>query len=125
MKVKLKFSDSQFYAFATIVKYVLNSVKKNDFESIQYADALTGLLFNLIKRMTDLKEKNSITLTEIEALALYNLMSGIVDNFKPYEKCIIYKIFEEIDTQKHMHLTLKMKNLSLQEQNKIEGYGEE
>lgn len=120
MKIKLKLTDNQIHAFATVLKYTLNTITNTDFESIQYSDALTGLLLNLIKKMPLLRPKNSFSLTEIEALALYNLLGNLADRFQPYEKCLIYNILSEIDMQKHLHLSLKRANIVRLELTKIE-----
>lgn len=111
MKIKLKMTRVEMKAVATVVKHCCNSLSGIDFGSVQYRDALGGLLLKLAARMLALKAKNSLTLTDLEALALWWTLTGVVQQLPPLEMSVGYTILAEIDLQKSSYVALMRGNL--------------
>lgn len=112
MKVHLKLNKMKYEGFLTVLKNCLNSLTGTDLKSVQYRDALFGLQVKLQGRYLNIKEKNNITLTDMETLSIADMLGNFAAVFPPYEKALAYWILAEIDYQKERHVCLMMGNLS-------------
>lgn len=97
---------------ATICQNCCNALSGVDFIAVQYRDALRGLLVKLAVKMPTLKNKNSLTLTDVEALALYETVGDLVERMEPLEMGVGYTLLAEIDKQRSAYVSLMMGNLS-------------
>ena len=113
MKVKLKLTREQYKGVATIVKNCCNALVGVSFTEVQYRDALRGLLLKMAGKIPMLKGKgNSLTLGELESLALFETVNDLVRRFGPYEMSIGFWLLGEIDQQCMQYVTLMKNNLS-------------
>ena len=112
MKVHLKLSRMQYEGFVTVIKNCINTLAGTDIQSVQYRDAHFDLQIKMQSRFWQLKEKNNITLTDIEVLAVADTLGDSAARFFPYEKTLAYYILAEIDYQKERHVCLMIGNLS-------------
>ena len=113
MKIKLKMTRTEMKGIATVVKCCCNALSGEEFVAVQYRDALAGLLLKLAARMTQLKNKNSLMLTDMEALALWCTIEGTLGELPPLEMSIGYTLLAEIDLQKSSYVALMKGNLGL------------
>lgn len=112
MKAHLKLNRMQYESFLTVIKNCLNTLTGTDLKSVQYRDALFSLQVKLQSRFWQLKDKNNITLTDMETLSIADMLGNLAAFFSPYEKALAYWILAEIDYQKERHVCLMMGNLS-------------
>ena len=121
MKVKLKLTREQYKGVATIVRNCCNALAGVSFVEVQYRDALSGLLLKMAGKIPTLKGKgNSLTLGEVESLALWETVDNLVRKFEPYEMSLGYWMLGEMDRQCMEHVALMKNNLAGQ-QNSICG----
>ena len=114
MKIKLKMTRTEMKGIATVVQCCCNALSGEEFEAVQYRDALVGLLLKLAARMTQLKNKNSLMLTDMEALALWETMKEVsMAAWPPLEMSVGYTVLTEIDLQKSRYVSLMKGNLGL------------
>ena len=112
MKVHLKLNKMKYEGFLILIKNCLNAITRTDLKSVQYRDALFDLQTKLQGRYWNIKEKNNITLTDMEVLALSDMLGTLAADFPPYDKALAYHILTEIDFQKERHVCLLLSNLS-------------
>ena len=112
MRVRLKLTRIEMKGVATLVQNCCNALSGEDFLSVQYRDALGGLLLKLAARVPTLKNKNSLGLTEMESLALYEVLNDLVDKMPPLEMGVGYTVLAEIDRQRSSHVSLMRANLT-------------
>lgn len=111
MTIKLRLTREEMRGVATIAQNCCNALSGDTFEAVQYRDALRGLVLKLVGRMPTMKNKNSLTLTEMEALAMHNVLGDLVDMFQPYEMSLGYTILGEMDSQRNTYVGLMKGNL--------------
>ena len=111
MKIKLKLTRIEMKGVATVVQNCCNALSGADFVTVQYRDALRGLMLKLAARMPVLKKKNSLTLTDMEALALFDCLNDLVERMPPLEMGVSYTILAEIDRQRMSYVSLMLGNL--------------
>lgn len=111
MQVKIKLSKSQINAFQMVLQCCLKAIEGTSLLSVQYKDALMNLLMKITMRKPTLKDKNSITLTDMETVAFFVLSGSMVKYLQPYEKSLTYHILAEIERQKDNYITLVNGNL--------------
>ena len=105
MKIKLNITRQQYHAFLAIAGNILRAMEGEDFEAVQMRDALHGLLLRAQSRLLLLKEcGNRLTLSDLEALALYNGAEALADRFFPYERATALWLLGEIDRQRMDYL---------------------
>lgn len=123
MKIKLKMSRVEMQGIAALVQNCCNALSGVEFNEVQYRDALAGLTLKLAARMPTLKRRNTLALSDIEALALWDVLNEVVDRMPPLEMAVGYKIIGEIDQQRESYVSLMRGNLyRIQEQQKQIGY---
>lgn len=115
MKIRLKLTRIEMKGVATVVENCCNALSGADFVAVQYRDALRGLLLKLAARMPVLKKKNSLTLTDLEALALFEILNDLADRMPPLEMGVSYTILGEIDRQRTSYVSLMVGNLREQQ----------
>lgn len=109
--------------FAAIVSGCCNALSGVTLREVQYRDALAGLTLKLAARMPTLKRRNTLALSDIEALVLWDVLNEVVDRMPPLEMAVGYKIIGEIDQQRESYVSLMRGNLyRIQEQQKQIGY---
>ncbi|MBP3762925.1 MAG: hypothetical protein J6I49_03480 [Bacteroidales bacterium] len=111
MKIRLKLTRNQYKGVATIVENCCNALGGVDFESVQYRDCLMAMQLKLAAKMLTLKSKATLTLTDLEALVLYNCIGESVHLYQPFEMGLGYTILAEIDRQRNSHVTTMLMNL--------------
>lgn len=115
MKIKLKLTRDQYKGVATICQNCCNALAGVTFPEVQYRDALRGLMLRMAAKVPTLKAKgNSLTLGEIESLALFDTVNDLVGKFQPFEMSIGYWLLGEIDRQCGQYVTLMKANLTEQ-----------
>ena len=120
MKIKLKMTRVEMQGIAAVVQNCCNALSGVDFIAVQYRDALTGLMLKLAAKQLTLKKSNRMTLTDLEALALYEIVNDLVDKMPPLEMGVCYTLLGEIDRQRSSYVTLMRGNLArIQEQKLI------
>lgn len=112
MKIRLKLTRIEMKGIATVVQNCCNALSGEDFIAVQYRDALAGLLLKLAGKMPTLRNTNRITLTDMEALALYEIMNDLADKMPPLEMGVCYTVLGEIDQQRMSHVSLMKGNLA-------------
>ena len=115
MKIKLKLTRDQYKGVATIAQNCCNALAGVTFPEVQYRDALRGLVLRMAAKVPTLKAKgNSLTLGELESLALFTTVGDLVSGFQPFELSLGYWMLAEIDRQRMQYLTLMRANLTEQ-----------
>lgn len=115
MKIRLKLTRDQYKGVATIAKNCCNALAGVTFPEVQYRDALCGLVLRMAAKVPTLKAKgNSLTLGELESLALYAAVGDLVGLFQPFELSIGYWLLAEIDRQRMAYVALMRANLTEQ-----------
>lgn len=115
MKIKLKLTRDQYKGVATIAQNCCNALAGETFPEVQYRDALRGLVLRMAAKVPTLKAKgNSLTLGELESLALFTTVGDLVSGFQPFELSLGYWMLAEIDRQRMQYLTLMRANLTEQ-----------
>lgn len=112
MKIRLKLTRTEMKGIATVVQNCCNALSGENFIVVQYRDALSGLLLKLAGKMPTLRETNRMTLTEVESLALYEIMNDLADKMPPLEMGVCYTVLSEIDRQRMSHVSLMKGNLA-------------
>ncbi|MBR4787869.1 MAG: hypothetical protein IK013_08380 [Bacteroidales bacterium] len=112
MKIKLKLTRMEMKGIATVVQNCCNALAGVTFPEVQYRDALSGLLLKLAGKMMTLKQNNRMTLTEVEALALYEVLNDLADRMPPLEMGVSYTVLGEIDKQRMSYVSLMRGNLA-------------
>lgn len=113
MKVKLKLNRDQYKGVATIAMNCCNALAGTTFPEVQYRDALWKLQTRIAAKVPTLKKKgNTLTLGEVESLALFEVMGDLVHGFQSYELGLGYWILAEIDRQKQEYVALMRANLT-------------
>lgn len=113
MKVRLKLTRDEYKGVATIVKNCCNALAGVTFTEVQYRDALRGLMLKMAGKISTLKGKgNSLTLGEVESLALFETVNDLVREFGPYEMSMGFWLLGEIDRQCMQYVALMKNNLS-------------
>ena len=116
MKVKLKLTREEYKGVATIVRNCCNALAGVSFVEVQYRDALSGLLLKMVGKIPTLKGKgNSLTLGEVESLALWETVGDLVRRFESYEMSLGYWMLGEMDRQRMEHVALMKNNLAEQQ----------
>lgn len=112
MKIKLNMTRQQYQAMLTIAGNILRALEGEDFETVQARDALCGLLLRTQLRLLLLKDRgNRLTLSDLEAVALYNGATALADRFLPYEHATALWLLEQIDLQRMDYLRRLRANL--------------
>ena len=120
MKIKLKLTRSQYKGIATIAQNCCNALAGVTFEEVQYRDALRGLILKMAAKVPTLREKgNSLTLGEVESLALWRTVDDLVQQFQPFEMSLGYWMLGEIDQQRGRYVSLMKANIAPAEQKYI------
>lgn len=115
MKIKLKLTRDQYKGVATIAQNCCNVLAGVTFPEVQYRDALRALILRMAAKVPTLKAKrNSLTLGELESLALFTTVGDLVSGFQPFELSLGYWMLAEIDRQRMQYLTLMRANLTEQ-----------
>lgn len=115
MKIKLKLTRDQYKGVATIAQNCCNALAGVTFPEVQYRDALRALILRMAAKVPTLKAKgNSLTLGELESLALFTTVGDLVSGFQPFELSLCYWMLGEIDRQRMQYLTLMRANLTEQ-----------
>lgn len=115
MKIKLKLTRDQYKGVATIAQNCCNALAGVTFPEVQYRDALRALILQMAAKVPTLKAKgNSLTLGELESLALFTTVGDQVSGFQPFELSLGYWMLGEIDRQRMQYLTLMRANLTEQ-----------
>ena len=105
MKIKLTMTRQQYQALLTIAGNILRALEGEDFETVQARDALYGLLHRTHPRLLLLGDSgNRLTLSDIEAWALYNGATALADRFMPYEHATALWLLEQTDLQRMDYL---------------------
>lgn len=105
MKIKLTMTRQQYQGVLTIAGNILRLLEGEDFETVQTRDALCGLLLRTRTRLLLLKESgNRLTLSDLEALALYHGAEALADRFYPYERATALWLLGETDRQRMDYL---------------------
>ena len=105
---------------ASIVTGCCNALSGVTFPEVQYRDALAGLTLKRAAKRLTLKKTNRLLLTDMEALALYEIMNGLFDTLSVLYKGIALNILGEIDCQRSRYVMLMRANLSrMYEQQKL------
>ena len=111
MRIKLKLTRDQYKGVATICQNCCNALAGETFVEVQYRDALRGLMLRMAAKVPTLKAKgNSLTLGELESLALFDTVDDLVGRFQPFELSIGYWLLGEIDRQRGQYVTLMKAN---------------
>ncbi len=110
MKAKLKFDRNEMKGFLALVRNLSVMVTDESFMGMMFKDAVSDLFLKIMMRIPKMKGSSSITLTEIETLALKMLLSDCVDKMMPYEQAIGYGILEKLDKLHQEHNRLKRIN---------------
>lgn len=115
MKIKLKLTRDQYKGVATISQNCCNALAGETYPEVQYRDALRALMLRMAAKVPTLKAKgNSLTLGELESLALFDTVDDLVGRFQPFEMSIGYWLLGEIDRQRGQYVTLMKANLTEQ-----------
>lgn len=118
MKIKLKLTRNQYKGVATIAQNCCNALSGVSFEEVQYRDALRGLILKMAAKVPTLRDKNnSLTLGEVESLALWRTVGDLVQQFQPFEMSLGYWMLGEIDMQCGRYVSLMKANLTTQQTN--------
>ncbi len=113
MKIKLKLTRDQYKGVATIAQNCCNALSGVTYPEVQYRDALRALMLRMAAKVPTLKAKgNSLTLGELESLALFTTVGDLVSEFQPFELSLGYWMLAEIDRQRMQYLTLMRANLT-------------
>lgn len=105
MKIKLTMTRQQYHGVMTIAGNILRAMEGESFEAVQMRDALHGLLLRTQSHLLLLKEEgNRLTLTDLEAYALYGGTAALAEQFLPYERATAYWLLEQIDRQRMDYL---------------------
>ena len=112
MKIKLKMSRVEMQGIAALVQNCCNALAGETFPEVQYRDALAGLTLKLAARMPTLKRRNALALSDIEALALWDVLNEVVDRMPPLEMSVGYTVLGEIDRQRSGYVSLVRGNLA-------------
>lgn len=116
MKIKLKLNRNQYKGVATIAQNCCNALSGISFEEVQYRDALRSLVLKMASRVPTLRDRNnSLTLGEMESLALWRTVNDLVMEFQPYEMSLGFWMLGEIDQQRGRYITLMKANLGVQQ----------
>lgn len=115
MKIKLKLTRDQYKGVATIAQNCCNALAGETYPEVQYRDALRALMLRMAAKVPTLKAKgNSLTLGELESLALFDTVDDLVGRFQPFEMSIGYWLLGEIDRQRGQYVKLMKANLTEQ-----------
>lgn len=115
MKIKLKLTRDQYKGVATIAQNCCNALAGETYPEVQYRDALRGLMLRMAAKVPTLKAKgNTLTLGELESLALFYTVNDLVGKFQPFELSVGYWLLGEIDRQRGQYVTLMKANLTEQ-----------
>lgn len=115
MKIKLKLTRDQYKGVATISQNCCNALAGETYPEVQYRDALRGLVLRMVAKVPTLKAKgNTLTLGDLESLALFDTVNDLVGKFHPFEMSIGYWLLGEIDQQRGQYVTLMKANLTEQ-----------
>ena len=115
MKIKLKLTRDQYKGVATISQNCCNALAGETYPEVQYRDALRGLVLRMVAKVPTLKAKgNTLTLGDLESLALFDTVNDLVGRFQPFELSIGYWLLGEIDLQRGQYVTLMKANLTEQ-----------
>lgn len=98
MQIKLRLTKTEWMAMKAVVTgMMVMSEEPEDFEQMQEVDALSGLAMKMLGRQLNLKAKMSMTLTEMEALALWKRTDMV--GLPALEWGVMTRVMEEIDRQ--------------------------
>ena len=75
MKAKLKFTASQYEGFYTCIDNCIKLLVIDVLESYTYFHTLVNLKAKMGVKLPYLKQKNAITLSDLETLAVYKIFS--------------------------------------------------
>ena len=116
MKIRLKLTRDQYKGIATIAQNCCNALAGVSFVEVQYRDALRGLMLRMAAKVPTLKSKgNSLTLGELESLALSVTVDDLVGQMQPFEMSLGYWLLAEVDRQRMAYVTLMRANLMEQQ----------
>lgn len=117
MRVSLKLTGAEVRGLGYIVNNGLRAIAVVDLYTLQCSDALYGLQLKLAARLPRLKAKgNRMTLTEVESLALWDVMNDLVEMMQPYEQGLAYRLIAEIERQRMDYLRQLRYNAGEQQQ---------
>lgn len=110
MHVKVKMNKNEFKGLMTIVKWVMDSMGEpgNVVDFLEW-DALRELSMEMLKRIPDLKESNSVTLKDGAMIALINNTSP--DLLPAYEYAVYWGLIKEVDQQWQKRMTVLKSNM--------------
>lgn len=112
MKIKLKLTRMEMKGMAAMVVNCCNALRGVDFIAVQYRDALSGLMLKLAGKMPTVRETNRMTLTDIEALAIWEVVGDLVGKMEPLEAAVGLTVLGEIERQSDAKVTLMRGNLA-------------
>lgn len=105
MKIKLTMTRQQYQGVLTIAVNSLRMIAGEDFRAVQSRDSLQGLLLRSQLRLLLLKDRgNRLSLSDSEALTLYECCACLAGRFMPYERATAYWLLEQIDRQRMDYL---------------------
>jgi hypothetical protein len=104
MKLKLSLTKGEYGALIGMAQvFVRHHFTSDDFTNYSYATALGLFLIKQGQRSLTkwLKEKNSVTLSDMETLAFYHIMRALSqsDKLQPYEDALVRNVLEAIGRQ--------------------------
>lgn len=112
MKIRLNMTRQQYQGVITIAGNSLRMIAGETFRAVQMRDALHGLLMRSQMRLLLLKDRgNRLSLSDSEALALYECCASLADRFFPYERATAFWLIEQIDLQRMDYLRRLRANL--------------
>lgn len=97
MKITIKkLSRDEYRSLMEVVRYTLQTYNRpSSFGEYQMADGLRGLAMKMLSKSMDLRDKTSITLTDMEAYALYRAVE--IEMLPIYERAMMIRIFGAMD----------------------------
>ena len=98
MKIHLSLTKSDFQTLENLVVACGRAIEGDSFGEVAFRDALTGLGVKMWSRTFELKERrNSLTLTDCEALALWHVFGDLADKMPPYEQGLAARVIMHLD----------------------------
>ena len=111
MNAKLKMTKEEFVTLNGMVRFAA-SIIVTDMESTQRRDALEGLALRMMGAYRRLKGTTTLTLSDMETLALHTaLKDDFFDSF-PYERALAIRLLDDMERQRLAAESLRMGNLS-------------
>lgn len=97
MKITIKkLSRDEYRSLLEVVRYTFQTYNQPiSFGEYQIADGLRGLAMKMLSKSMDLREKNTLTLTDLEAYALYRAVE--IEMLPIYERAMMIRIFGAMD----------------------------